>query len=66
MGNLAVMVGVWHVLEGVESNHFVSVNHKVVSDEISIDSFSKFGSPWANGCVIQCGRRCVEVGGGGG
>ena len=31
--------------------------------EISIGSFTKFGSPWVKACVIQCGRCCVEVGG---
>ena len=26
-----------------------------------LESYTKFSSPWENACVIQCGRRCVEV-----
>ena len=41
----------------------VSGNDKDVSDEISIGSLNKFDSPWVKACVIQCGRRRIEVGG---
>ena len=38
----------------------------VVSVEISIGSFTKFGSPCVNECVAQYGSRAVGLGGGGG
>ena len=38
----------------------------VVSVEISIGSFIKFGSPCVNDCVVQYGTRDVWLGGGGG
>ena len=34
-----------------------------VSDETSIGSFTKFGSPWVKACVIQNGRCSVVAGG---
>ena len=57
------VVGVCLVVEGVEGSDRVSGIAKHLSDEISEGSFTKFGSPWVKGCVIQCGTRCVEVGG---
>ena len=33
------------LIEGVEGSERVSINDKDVSDEISIGSFTKFGSP---------------------
>ena len=32
-----------------------------MSVEISMGSLNKFGSPWENACVIQYGRRWVDV-----
>ena len=42
-----------------------SDNDVVVSVEISIGSFTKFGSPCVNECVVQYGSRAVRLGGGG-
>ena len=56
------VVGVWFI-EGVEGSDRVSGNDNDVSDEISIGSLTKSGSTWVKACVIQCGWRCVEVGG---
>ena len=39
----------------------VSGNDKKKSDVISIGSFTSFGSPCEDVCVIQCGSLCVEV-----
>ena len=55
------MLGGWLIVEGVEGIDRFSGSDKAVSDEISIDSFTKFVSPCVNDCVIQCGRRCVDV-----
>ena len=49
------------VKEGVEGSERVSGSD--VSDEISIGSFIKMGSPWVKACVIQNGRRTVVAGG---
>ena len=35
----------------------------VVSDETSIGSLTKLGSPWVKACVIQNGRCSVVAGG---
>ena len=56
-----VVVEVWLVVEGVEGSDRVSGSDKMVSDEISFGSFTKFGSHCVKVCVNQCGRRCVEV-----
>ena len=43
---------------------FVDENDDVVvSVEISIGSFTKFGSPCVNECVVQYGSRVVRLGG---
>ena len=55
------MLGGWFIVECVEGIDRVSDTDKAVSDEISIDSFTKFVSPCVNDCVIQCGTRCVDV-----
>ena len=57
-----VVVGVWPVIEGVDGGDRVSSNHKKVLHEIFMVLIKKFGSPWENACVIQCGRRCVDLG----
>ena len=49
--------------EGVEGSERVSGSDKDVSDETSIGSFTKFGSPWVKACVIQNGRCSVVAGG---
>ena len=41
------------VKEGVEGSERVSGSDKNVSDETSIRSFTKFGSPWGKTCVSQ-------------
>ena len=51
------------VKEGVEGSERVSGSDKDVSDEISIGSFIKFGSPWVKASVIQKGRCSVVAGG---
>ena len=51
------------VKEGVKGSERVSGSDKDVSDETSIGSFIRFGSPWVKACVIQNGRRSVVVGG---
>ena len=51
------------VKEGVEGSERVSGSDKDVSDETSIGSFIKFGSPWVTACVIQNGRCSVRAGG---
>ena len=40
----------------------VSSNDNEVSDDISMGSFVKFGSPSGNACVIQCGIHGVDLG----
>ena len=57
------VVGVWLIVEGVESSDGVSGSDKDVSDKIFMGSLTKFRSPCARDCVIQWVRRCVEVGG---
>ena len=57
-----VVVGVWLVAEGVDGSDRIFGRDKM-SHDISTGSFTKFGSPWMNACVMQCGRHCVEVGG---
>ena len=57
-----VVCEIW-VKEGVEGGERVSGRDKDVSDEMSIGSFTKFGSPWVKACVIRNGRRPVVVGG---
>ena len=49
--------------ERVEGSESVSGSDKVVSDETSIGSFTKFGSPWVITCVFQYGRCSVVAGG---
>ena len=58
-------IGVYEigVKEGVEESERVSGSDKDVSDETSIGSFIKFGSPWVKVCVIQNGRCSVVAGG---
>ena len=53
--------------DGVDGNDNVSGSDDdvVVSVEISIGSFTKFGSPCVNECVVQYGSRAVGLGGGG-
>ena len=55
-----VVVGVWFVVEKVDGSERVSGIDREVSDDRSLGSFTKFGSPWVKTCVIQY----VEVGGG--
>ena len=55
------VVEIW-LIEGFEGSDGVSGNDRDVSGEISTGIFTKFGSPWAKACVIQCGKRCVELG----
>ena len=50
-------------LEGVEGSERVFGSDRDISDEISLGSFTKFGSPYVKACIIQCGRCCVEIGG---
>ena len=57
------MVVVRIVVEGIDGSDSVSGSGKQVSVEISMFSFNNFDSPWENTCVIQCGKRCLEVGG---
>ena len=47
--------------EGVVGSERDSGNDKKLSDEMSTRSFIKFGSPWENVCVTQCGILCDEV-----
>ena len=47
----------------VEGSESVSGCNKVVSDETSIESFTKFGSPRVKTSVIQYGRCSVVAGG---
>ena len=49
--------------EGDKGSERISSIVKGVSDEMSIVSFTKLGSPCVKACVIQYGRRYVEVGG---
>ena len=53
--------------DGVDGSDNVSGSDDevVVSVEISIGSFTKFGSPCVNECVVQYGIRAVRLGGGG-
>ena len=51
------------VKEGFEGSERVSGSDRDVSDETSIGSFIKFGSPWVKACVIQNGRYSVVAGG---
>ena len=61
--------GIW-LNDGVDGsdNDSGSDDDVVVSVEISIGSFTKFGSPCVNEneCVVQYGSRAVRLGGGGG
>ena len=52
--------------DGVDGSDNVSGSDDdvVVSVEISIGSFTKFGSPCVNECVVQYGSRAVRFGGG--
>ena len=52
--------------DGVDGSDNVSGSDDdvVVSVEISIGSFTKFGSPCVNECVVQYGSRAVRLGGG--
>ena len=61
MGN--VIVGFGPVSESVDGSDRVFGNDKEVSDEISIGSFTKFGSPLKILYVNQCESLCDEVGG---
>ena len=58
--------GIW-LNDGVDGSDNVSGSDDdvVVSVEISIGSFTKFGSPCVNECVVQYGSRAVRLGGGG-
>ena len=47
------------VRECVEGSERVPGSDKDLSNETSIGSFIKFGSPWVKACVIQNGRCCV-------
>ena len=51
--------------DGVDGSNNVSGSDDdvVVSVEISIWSFTKFGSPCVNECVVQYGSRAVGLGG---
>ena len=57
-----IVVAVWPVTEGVDGSHSVSGKDRE-SDVMYMGSFSKFGSPCENVCVIQLGSFCEEVGG---
>ena len=52
-------VGEIWLIDGVDG----SDNDVVVSVEISIWSFIKFGPPCVNECVVQYGSRAVRMGG---
>ena len=60
-------VGEIWLIGGVDGSDNVSGSDDdvVVSVEISIGSFNKFGSPCVNECVVQYGSRDVCLGGGG-
>ena len=60
-------VGEFWLIDGVDGSDNVSGSDDdvVVSVEISIGSFIKFGSPCVNECVVQYGSRDVWLGGGG-
>ena len=51
--------------DGVDGSDNVSGSDDdvVVTVEISIGSFTKFGSPCVNECVVQYGSRAVRLGG---
>ena len=51
--------------DGVDGSDNVSGSDDdvVVSVETSIGSFTKFGSPCVNECVVQSGSRAVRLGG---
>ena len=51
--------------DGVDGSDNVSGSDDdvVVSVEISIGSFTKFGSPCVNECVVQYGCRAMRLGG---
>ena len=52
--------------DGVDGSDNVSgSDDSVVSVEISIGSFTRFGSPCVYECVAQYGSRAVGLGGGG-
>ena len=54
---------IW-LIDGVDGSDNVSgSDDNVVSVEISIGSFTKFGSPCVNECVAQYGNRDVCLGG---
>ena len=55
---------IW-LIDGVDGSDNVSGSDDdvVVSVEISIESFLKFGSPCVNECVVQYGSRAVRLGG---
>ena len=57
-----IVNAVWPVTEGVDGSHSVSGNDRE-SDVTYKGSFSKFGSPCENVCVIQLGSFREEVGG---
>ena len=58
-------VGEIWLIDGVDGSDNVSGSDDdvVVSVEISIGSFIKFGSPCVNECVVQYGSRDVWLGG---
>ena len=59
------VVGEIWLIDGVDCSDNVSGSDDdvVVSVEISIGSFIKFGSPCVNDCVVQYGSRDVWFGG---
>ena len=57
-------VGEIWLIDGVDGSDSVSGSDEdVVSEEISIGSLVKFGSPCVNECVVQYGSRDVWFGG---
>ena len=54
---------IW-LIDGVDGSESVSGrDDSVVSEEISIGSFTKLGSPWVYECEVQYGKRSVDSGG---
>ena len=58
-----VVLGILPDVEGVDGSKRVSGSEKEVSHDVSTGSFTKFGLPCVNACVVQCGRNCVKLGG---
>ena len=48
--------------KGVDGRDNVSGNDKVVSEEVSIGSFTGLGSHCENFLIVLCGSLCDEIG----